>query len=311
VPVPLFHVDAFTGRPFAGNPAAVCLLDAPVPAGWAAAVAAEMNLSETAFAWPAGGGRWGLRWWTPKVEVDLCGHATLATAHVLCTEGHAEAGAPIRFSTASGELTAHPDGAAVELDFPAHRRRPLSAAEREALAAVLGRAVGEEGSAAYAGAGDRAPAASTGDGEQLAADAGGVDRARSGGVPPAGRRSADALVAVEDAGAVLASTPDLAALARLPWRGLIVTAPAPDGYVLRFFGPAVGVAEDPVTGSAQCAAGPWWRERTGRDDAEVEQLSPRRGALRVRVGGDGRVRISGQAVVVARGTLEVTPASRW
>jgi predicted PhzF superfamily epimerase YddE/YHI9 len=123
---PLFQVDAFTAEPFAGNPAAVCLLEADADPAWMQAVAAEMNLSETAFLRPAGeAGRWRLRWFTPTVEVELCGHATLASAHVLFGEGLVEAGEPVRFDSASGPLAARRDGdGAIWLDFPATPAAP-------------------------------------------------------------------------------------------------------------------------------------------------------------------------------------------
>ena len=130
---PLFQVDAFTDRPFAGNPAGVCLLDGPADAAWMQAVAAEVNVAETAFTYDLGDGRWSLRWFTPTVEVPLCGHATLATAHVLRTER--SAATPLRFDTASGELRADVDGDLLELDLPAN---PASeaAAPAEVVAAV-------------------------------------------------------------------------------------------------------------------------------------------------------------------------------
>jgi predicted PhzF superfamily epimerase YddE/YHI9 len=131
--LPLSVVDAFTDRPFAGNPAAVCLLDGPRPDDWMQALAAEMNLSETAFLLPRPDG-WGLRWMTPRVEVDLCGHATLASAHVLWSEGRAEA--RLHFHTRSGVLTAERDGATIVLDFPAVRAAP--AGDDPGLAAALG-----------------------------------------------------------------------------------------------------------------------------------------------------------------------------
>jgi PhzF family phenazine biosynthesis protein len=269
VPTPLHHVDAFSQTPFGGNPAAVCLLRHPAPDAWMAAVAAEVNLSETAFAWPLGPGRWGLRWWTPAVEVPLCGHATLATAHVLREERRAGNDPTLTFSTASGELTATWCDDRVVLDFPAYQRRALTDTETTALRAVVGVEVAE-----LAGYGPKALA-------RLA------DRA-----------------AVEDL------RPDLGALARLPHEGLVVTAGAAGstpGYVLRYFAPAVGVDEDPVTGSAQCAAGPFWRDRTGEARFDVEQVSARRGRMTVTVGESGRVAIAGRAVTVIRGFLAVDP----
>ncbi len=137
MPTPLHHVDAFTDTPFAGNPAGVCLLDAPTDEAWMAGVAAEVNLSETAFTWPLGPGRWGLRWWTPTVEVPLCGHATLAAAHVLRESGQADSDEVMTFVTAAGDLAARGRGERIELDFPAYERRDLLDDEVEAVQAVI------------------------------------------------------------------------------------------------------------------------------------------------------------------------------
>jgi PhzF family phenazine biosynthesis protein len=275
VPVPFAHVDAFTTAAFGGNPAGVCLLDGPAPEEWMAAVAAEVNLPETAFVWPTGRRSWGLRWWTPEVEVDLCGHATLASAHVLVGTGALADGETAVFATASGELTARIDGARIELDLPAFTAADTGAQTRRAVTALLG----------------TEPVEIVDFGSRL-------------------------LVCLADRDAVLAVAPDLEALAALPHDGLIVTAAdggAPGaggraGYVLRFFAPRLGIAEDPVTGSAQCAAGPYWRRRLGTGDFRVEQLSARRGHLEVSVGDDGRVRMAGHAVTVIRGTLDAGPA---
>lgn len=271
MPTPLIHVDAFTDTPFAGNPAAVCLLDGAAPEAWMQLVAAEVNLSETAFVWPLEAGRWGLRWWTPTVEVPLCGHATLATAHVLLEEGRAGGSDPLRFETASGELTAAAEGDRIRLHFPAYEPRPLSRREEAAVRALAGTDVAE-----VVGYGPKV------------------------------------LARLADRAAVESVRPDLAALRALPHEGLIVTAEAgtvTPGYVLRYFAPAVGVAEDPVTGSAQCAAGPFWRRRTGVAELAAEQLSARGGRLVVTVGDDGRVAIAGRAVTVIRGWMVVDPAA--
>lgn len=263
------HVDAFSDTAFGGNPAGVCLLDEPASTTWMAAVAAEVNVSETAFSWPLGPGRWGLRWWTPKVEVPLCGHATLATAHVLRETGLVGSDPTITFETASGELTATFREELTELDFPAYARRSLPSEEVAAVRSVLGDT----------------------DIEVL-------------GYGP------KVLVALAERRAVEMLVPDLVALANLDHEGLVVTAdaggPTP-GYVLRYFAPAVGVDEDPVTGSAQCAAGPYWRERTGVNKFAVEQVSTRRGRLVVTVGTNGRVTIAGRAVTIIRGSLAIRP----
>lgn len=262
----LHQIDAFTDRPFAGNPAAVCLLDRPREAAWMQAVAAEVNLSETAFLARRGGDGFELRWFTPTTEVDLCGHATLASAHRLWETGELAAGEEARFHTRSGLLTARrrADGW-IELDFPALPPRRLDPAP-ELLGEVLGGAA-----ARWVGASRE-----------------------------------DLLVLLDDAAAVRALRPASEAVARLPARGLIVTAAAEPGsghdFVSRFFAPAVGVPEDPVTGSAHCTLGPFWAERLGRDEVVGHQASARGGTVRVRVLGE-RVTLAGQAVTVMAGEL--------
>jgi PhzF family phenazine biosynthesis protein len=267
VTVPLFQVDAFTAAPFAGNPAAVCLLDREVAPGWMQQVAAEMNLSETAFVRPegTGGDAFGLRWFTPAAEVALCGHATLAGAHVLWGEGRVPAGRPIRFQTLSGELRAsHHDGA-IELDFPATPPAPADPP------AGLLEALGEP----------------------------------AGAVRWAGRSRFDYLLELGSEAAVRGLEPDFGKLREVSTRGVIATAASEaDGfdYVSRFFAPAVGIDEDPVTGSAHCALGPFWAGRLGRADLTGFQASRRGGVVRTRAAGD-RVLLGGQAVTVLRGEL--------
>jgi PhzF family phenazine biosynthesis protein len=257
--IPCFHVDAFTARPFAGNPAAVCLLARARPAAWLQKVAAEMNLSETAFVVPTKRG-FQLRWFTPKVEVELCGHATLATAHVLWSEGIVAAGQAIAFRTRSGLLAAlrAADGR-ITLDFPA---RP---ARRCRPPAFLAKALGAR--------------------------------------PVAVARAGDDLLV--ELAAVRQLAPDIAALAAVQARGIIVTAPATGRrfhFVSRFFGPRVGVPEDPVTGSAHCALAPYWGERLGRTVMTGYQASARGGVVEVELAGD-RVLLRGAAVTVVRGEL--------
>jgi len=261
VTVPCFHVDAFTDRAFRGNPAAVCLLDKARPARWLQAVAAEMNLSETAFVVPSTRG-FGLRWFTPQCEVDLCGHATLAAAHVLWHEGIAPTTQLLRFRTRSGELTARHTGTRIELDFPA---RPPIAAK---VPASLDKALGKK--------------------------------------PIAAARCADdLLVELNTAASVRGLTPDIAAIAKLPLRGLIVTARSNErgsDFVSRFFAPRVGVPEDPVTGSAHCALAPYWSGLLGRSRLRGLQVSQRGGRIETELAGD-RVLLRGQAVTVLRGEL--------
>jgi PhzF family phenazine biosynthesis protein len=259
--VPLLQVDAFADAPFTGNPAAVCLLERPADPAWMQSVAAEMNLSETAFPVPAGDA-FGLRWFTPVTEVALCGHATLASAHVLWETGRVADGEPIAFDSAGGRLTATRDGGWIVLDFPATPARE-EPAPPELVAAL--------------------------------------------GVTPrwTGRTVHDWLVQVEHPEEVRACRPDMGALAAAPARGVILTAPGGrDGVDVtsRFFGPAAGIPEDPVTGSAHCAIGPFWAERLGRDDLVCHQASARGGIVRVGVRG-GRVLLGGRAVTVLTGTL--------
>ena len=258
-----FKVDSFTAEPFAGNPAAVCLLTDTREERWMQAVAREMNLSETAFLLRDAAG-FRLRWFTPAVEVALCGHATLASAHVLWEEGILAPAATARFATASGELRAARRGDLIELDFPS---KPEEAAEPPAnLLEALG-------------------------------------------VRPVylGRNAFDYLLLLENEAAVRAVAPDFAVLRKVSVRGVIVTAPASTpGYdfVSRFFAPAVGVDEDPVTGSAHCCLGPFWAARLGKTELSAFQASPRGGAMRVRVAG-GRVFLGGRAVTILRGELSV------
>jgi PhzF family phenazine biosynthesis protein len=261
---PVFHVDAFASAPFTGNPAAVCLLDAPVETGWMQAVACEMNLSETAFVHPWGDGaddaRFGLRWFTPTVEVDLCGHATLASAHVLWETGRLGAGSPARFETRSGILTATNAGGSVELDFPADPVAPAKPHPR------LLEAVG------------------------VAAER--SSRGRIGWV-----------LELADEGAVRAAKPDFARLAAFDIA--VLTAPSNDpafDFVSRCFGPKFGIDEDPATGSAHCALGPYWQEQLGKSELTGYQASARGGVVQVRVDGD-RTHLGGRAITVARGEL--------
>lgn len=258
------QVDAFTSEPFAGNPAAVCVLDAPADERWMQDVAREMNLAETAFlVRDDDGGVFRLRWFTPTVEVDLCGHATLASAHVLWEDGHLGSGETARFQTRSGLLTASHDDGWITLDFPAEPATPMAAPR--ALVDALG----------------------------------------VGSIVAAGRNRMDDLVEVESEDIVRALHPDLGRLRDVTRRGVIVTAPArtvTSDFVSRFFAPAAGVDEDPVTGSAHCCLGPYWSERLGKPDLVGYQASARGGIVRVRCAGD-RVMLAGQAVTVLRAEL--------
>jgi PhzF family phenazine biosynthesis protein len=261
MPIRIVQVDAFTARPFTGNPAAVCVLPSPPTDQWMRDVAREMNLSETAFLTPHDDG-YNLRWFTPAVEVELCGHATLASAHVLWEDGHLPAARQAHFHTRSGLLLADRRGDWIELDFPAKVATP--AEPPPALLPALG-------------------------------------------VPArfVARNQFDYLVEVESEETLRAMTPDFTALRKVPVRGVIVTARPSStefDFVSRFFGPAAGVDEDPVTGSAHCALGPYWAERLGKSEFTAYQASARGGVVRVRLSGD-RVIIAGQAVTVLRGEL--------
>lgn len=257
------QVDAFAARPFSGNPAAVCILDQPREDSWMQLVAREMNLSETAFLVPRGYG-YDLRWFTPMMEVDLCGHATLASAHVLWEQGRLGPGEPACFHTKSGLLTAKKEGTWIEMDFPATPAEPVSNIVQEDIESALG------------------------------------TKAKS-----VGQSRFDYLVELGSEDAVRALNPDFTKVGRLQSRGLIVTSAASGknyDYISRFFAPAAGINEDPVTGSAHACLGPFWRERLGRDNLIGYQASARGGFVRTRCQGD-RVFISGQAVTVLRGEL--------
>ncbi len=257
----VFQVDAFTTERFKGNPAGVCVMAGPGDEGWMRNVAAEMNLSETAFLHRQGDG-YGLRWFTPEVEVDLCGHATLASAHVLWEVGEIGRDEKVVFHTKSGALTASREGEWIELDFPA------TPAEMVEVPAELEAALGVK--AVYVG-----------------------------------KSRFDYLVEVSTEDEVRGVEPDFGLLAQVSCRGVIVTSGADGGrfdFVSRFFAPGTGVNEDPVTGSAHCALGPFWQSRMGKSEFLAYQASRRGGEVRVRVDGD-RVRLGGQAVTVLRGTL--------
>jgi PhzF family phenazine biosynthesis protein len=257
----IVQVDAFTSERYRGNPAAVCILQAAAEPGWMQLIAREMNLSETAFLVPNGDG-YHLRWFTPATEVDLCGHATLASAHVLWEEGHLRADQPALFQTLSGELTARKDGDWIELDFPAE---PVAAIEPQA---VLSQALGS--SPRFVG-----------------------------------RNRMDLFVELDDEQTVRSVQPDMSLLRQIEARGVVVTSrssTAEFDFVSRFFGPAVGIDEDPVTGSSHCGLGPYWGGRLDKEQMTGYQASARGGVVRVRLAGN-RVRLGGQAVTVMRGEL--------
>ena len=281
--LPYHVVDAFTD-PYStraattGNPAGVVVTASELPDDQAQRIAAENNLSETAFVVPRGGGRFGLSWFTPVREVDLCGHATLATAHVLFAHQNLTT-TSARFQTRrSGELTVRrvhhfantPDAApAYAMDFPA---RPIEPAD-----------------------------------DDLA------DRVRAAlGLPTRDRpapvhRNEDLFVVLDTPEAVRQLQPDLPAVASLPARGVIVTAASPhepQHFVSRFFAPAYGVPEDPVTGSAHCTLAPYWSRKLGRQELTAHQASPRGGTVHCKVHAE-RVTLTGHAVTYLSGHLHV------
>jgi len=270
--VRIVQVDAFTSKPFAGNPAAVCVLDTAANEEWMRNIAREMNLSETAFLHPEDGG-YRLRWLTPAIEVDLCGHATLASAHVLWEDGHIARDAEARFHTRSGLLTcrknavsAQAEGSVVRLEEWIEMNFPAKVAEAAEPPAQLAEAIGAK-------------------------------------LLFTGRSQFDYLVEVTDEATLRAVNPNHHLLRQLPVRGVIVTAHGTDyDFVSRFFAPGAGVDEDPVTGSAHSALAPFWSQRLGKTEMVGYQASARGGVVKVRMMGD-RVAISGQAVTVMRGDL--------
>lgn len=277
----IIQIDSFTDLPFRGNPAGVCLLAEPMPTSWMQQVATEMNLSETAFLLPQEDG-YNLRWFTPAVEVDLCGHATLASAHALWSEGDLDRSKEARFSTRSGLLTAQyrgdeKEGDWIELNFPASPSQSVS------LDPLVKQALG-----------DIKPMA--------------IAHTQSGFL----------LVEVADEEQVHTLQPDFSILKTAPYHGVIVTSRAGRGashhsgtslgksydFVSRFFAPAIGIDEDPVTGAAHCVLAPFWRDRLGQDEMLAYQASRRGGEMRLRYDGGDRVTLAGQAVTIFRGILQ-------
>jgi PhzF family phenazine biosynthesis protein len=260
MPHSLSVVDAFTSEPFGGNPAAVCVLPGPAPEAWMRRVAGEMNLSETAFLHRIDDG-FALRWFTPTVEVDLCGHATLASAHVLWQDGHLAAGATARFHTRSGILTAGRRAGRIVLDFPAKLAEPAEppAPLLPALGVVEARWIGRNQFDYLVEVADETMV------RNLAPDHSALARLPVRGVIVTSRAESG----------------------------------RPYDFVSRFFAPGSGVAEDPVTGSAHCALAPYWATRLSRTSLTGYQASPRGGTVYVTVNGD-RVELAGEAVTVAR-----------
>ena len=266
----VYHVDAFAERPFIGNPAGVCLIDADRSDEWMRNIAAEMNLSETAFVEIRQGTTdFPLRWFTPKTEVSLCGHATLATAHILWEEGILELDQQAQFHTKSGLLTAGRRNEWIELGFPLRKVRPVDANPK--LTAALG--VDEP---KYIGKYE------VDNGNLYLLDLGSDQKVKE-------------------------LTPDFIALNDTDSRATIVTGVSSSSdydFVSRFFAPAVGIDEDPVTGSAHCYLAPFWAERLGKDEIVGFQASSRTGVIRCRLN-ENRVILCGKAITIMRGEVLV------
>ena len=273
--IPIYQVDAFADQPFTGNPAAVCLLDdTDADASWMQTVASEMNLSETSFVQrtsptnPANENEahFNLRWFTPAAEVDLCGHATLASAHVLWSTDRVDPGDDIVFHTRSGALTVRRGGDWLDMDFPA--QPPRTGQVAQPTIAALSEALGVQPNEVI-------------------------------------KTVHDHLVVLDHADMLRAMQPEFAALHKVEGRGVIVTAPAGDhqyDFYSRFFAPKLRVSEDPVTGSTHCVLGPFWAQRLGKRELLAYQASRRGGTLRLNVGRE-RVHIAGQAIIVLEGAL--------
>ncbi len=274
----VIQVDAFTNKPFSGNPAAICVTDEPLDDGLMQAIAVEMNLSETAFLYPLKDGPieggYSLRWFTPATEVDLCGHATLAASHVLWSEGHIASADTARFNTRSGWLSAtQKEDGWIEMDFPSRAVRSAHVMPQLISALCCG-----------------------------------------GNIRSVSKNDKHYLVELHSETALRGLEPNFDEMSKLPVQGVIATAIADsEGYdfVSRYFAPSVGVSEDPVTGSAHAELAPYWQEKLEKSQMMAQQVSKRGGVIRVECveagaeGSDkeGRVLISGQAVVTLKGEL--------
>lgn len=255
----IYQVDAFTEKPFKGNPAAVCILEENPTEKWMQDVASEMNLAETAFLVPMNQG-YSLRWFTPNSEVDLCGHATLASAHILWEKGYLKQNQEANFYTKSGLLTAKTNESWIQLNFPATLEEKTNAPE-ELIEAL--------------------------------------------DINPIyiGKNVFDYLIEVDSEEIVKNIKPDFTKLMKVHTRGVIVTAKSTEyDFISRFFAPEVGIFEDPVTGSAHCCLGPYWKKKLGKDNFNAYQASARGGVLKIQVASE-RVLISGKVVTVLEGEL--------
>jgi PhzF family phenazine biosynthesis protein len=260
--VEITQVDAFTQERFKGNPAAICILDRPGDEEWMQQVALEMNLSETAYVVPLDEG-YSLRWFTPAVEVDLCGHATVAAAHVLWEKGIVADDVPCVFHTRSGVLTATLQSGKIAVDFPAGEFEPIETPDE------LENALGSK--------------------------------------PVSVAKNSLGYLVLEflSEQSIYDLNPNMSELKKLPFKGFVATAISEDeslDFVSRFFAPALGVDEDPVTGSAHCVLGPYWKSKLGKEEMNAYQASPRGGHVFVKVT-DQLVTLSGHAITTMRGTL--------
>lgn len=253
----LYQVDSFTGQVFGGNPAGVCIMKEVAPKEWMTNIAAEMNLSETAFLFPEKDG-YNLRWFTPEAEVELCGHATLATAHILWEQGHLDINNDDNFYTLSGLLTAKNLNKGIELDFPSTPPKECDAPNGLLEALGLDHPV-------YVG-----------------------------------KNKFDYLIELDSPDKVRRLSPNFSDLKKTSARGIMVTAASDEkkyDFISRFFAPAFGIDEDPVTGSAHCTLGPYWAEKLGKTRLDAYQASKRGGEVGVAIDGD-RIKLTGEAVTV-------------
>lgn len=263
----IIQVDAFTDQPFQGNPAAVCVLEEPADEAWMQNVAQEMNLSETAFVIKGKDG-FNLRWFTPTTEVPLCGHATLATAHALWSEGHLAKEKSAQFNTLSGLLIANfvssDQGDWIELDFPANLSTETAAPPDLITALGVPLKAVQKNSLGY-------------------------------------------LVEVDSAQIVRDLKPNFSLLKTLAIPDVVVTSLAEQNtdydFVSRFFAPGLGIDEDPVTGAAHCCLAPYWRSKLGKDRFLAQQVSARGGVIKVNYDGGSRVLLQGQALTILRGEI--------
>ncbi|WP_424096660.1 PhzF family phenazine biosynthesis protein [Moorena producens] len=261
----IIQVDAFTSKPFTGNPAAICVLPTAQDDSWMQNLAQEMNLSETAFIVKQDDG-FNLRWFTPTVEVPLCGHATLASAHVLWSEGHVSPDQTIRFYTKSGLLIAQRQGEWIQLDFPVNPSEVISTPEQ--LSQTLGIPIKWVGKNSL----------------------GYLVQVES-----------EELVKQMQPNFQLMKTLPLSAVIVTSW----ADSDSEYDFVSRFFAPRLGIDEDPVTGSAHCCLAPFWRERNNKDEFLAYQASSRGGVVKVNYTGSDRVFLSGQAVTILRSELVI------